>query len=39
VMNGSTRSRNALDKSTIDHATGEGAKGLITLKGEFGELV
>jgi hypothetical protein len=38
-LDGSTRSRNAFDKSTIDHATGEGAKGLVTLKGEFGELV
>jgi hypothetical protein len=39
VMGGSSWTRNTFDESALNHATGEGAKGLVTLKRKPGQEV
>jgi len=39
VVGGSAWTRHTFDESALDHATGEGAKGLVALKRELGQVV
>jgi len=37
MMGGSARTRNTFDESILNHATGERAEGLVTLKRQLGK--